>query len=148
MQPYRGDIESPSSLHPDNQQQAGKGGMRMGFLGMGLNIGIGLGLTAAPTVSQKNNDEGKIGNILTSEAGGYLNLGRPGVSSALESSSGSNVQGKIPSHPVGCCLEALLSFFLQCDKDEGIYLYIYMYIYMYLRICMHINIYVHIYIHG
>jgi hypothetical protein len=54
--------------------------MRMGFLGMGMNIGIGLGLTAAPTVSQKNNDEGKIGNILTSEAGGYLNLGRPGVS--------------------------------------------------------------------
>jgi hypothetical protein len=41
------------------------------------------------------------------------------VSLLESSSSGNNVQGKIPSHPVGCCLEALLSFFLQCDKDEG-----------------------------
>ena len=90
-------------------------------MGLGMSIGMGFGLAAAPSPStgkRQAEDNGSSGTVSTAISGSFLTLGRPGGS--LD--SGYNGNGRIPAHPVGCCLEALLSFFLEigehCEGQE------------------------------
>lgn len=96
---------------------------RSQILGLGMSIGMGLGLgstnSSASTGAKRSNEEtpGLNNGISPSLGGGFLTLGRPGVT--IDCNNASSGRGKIPSHPVGCCLEALLSFFLVCDEQCG-----------------------------
>jgi hypothetical protein len=88
-------------------------------MGLGMSIGMGFGLAASPpptTGKRQAEDNGSSGTVSTALSGSFLTLGRPGGS--LD--SGYNGNGRIPAHPVGCCLEALLSFFLEIGEHlEG-----------------------------
>ena len=64
-------------------------------------------------MKKKNDILGISGVISPTPGGGFLALGRPG--GMVDSSNSTSGRGKIPSHPVGCCLVALLSFFLLYD---------------------------------
>ena len=110
--------------------------MRNQIVGLGLSIGMGFGLGSAPSNSGGKKIIEDSGVISPALSGGFLTLGKPGGgfdSSGSHSGSGTGSggsgshsgsgggsggsgRGRIPSHPVGCCLEALLSFFLQCDE--------------------------------
>jgi hypothetical protein len=131
MQPYRGDIDPLSSTAEQMgyQQLAGKGAaaqIRNQLLGIGMSIGMSMGLGAAAPSSSSGkvampddgSSSGGINAMSSSVVGGLLTVGRPRVGGDLDSSNNGGY-GRIPSHPVGCCLEALLSFFLLCDSEEG-----------------------------
>jgi hypothetical protein len=84
-------------------------------MGLGMSIGMGFGLATSPpstTGKRQAEDNGSSGTVSTALSGSFLTLGRPGGS--LD--SGYNGNGRIPAHPVGCCLEALLSFFLEIGE--------------------------------
>lgn len=86
-------------------------------MGLGMSIGIGFGLTAVPSSSsRRQGDDSTNTNTVSPAVGGnFLTLGKPG--GTFE--SGSSGAGRIPAHPVGCCLEALLSFFLDIAERNG-----------------------------
>lgn len=86
-------------------------------MGLGMSIGIGFGLTAVPSSSsRRQGDDSTNTNAVSPAVGGnFLTLGKPG--GTFE--SGSSGAGRIPAHPVGCCLEALLSFFLYIAERNG-----------------------------
>ena len=82
-----------------------------------MSIGIGFGLTAVPSSSSRRQADDSTNMTPASQAvgGNFLTLGKPG--GTFE--SGSSGAGRIPAHPVGCCLEALLSFFLDIAERNG-----------------------------
>ena len=82
-----------------------------------MSISIGFGLTAVPSSSSKRHGDDSTNMTPASQAigGNFLTLGKPGGTSE----SGSSGAGRIPAHPVGCCLEALLSFFLDITERNG-----------------------------
>ena len=87
-------------------------------------MGLGLGATpsSATTGGRRSNEDNLSINGVISPApgGGFLTLGRPGGMVDSNNGNSSSGRGKIPSHPVGCCLLALLSFFLLYEEPvEG-----------------------------
>lgn len=86
-------------------------------MGLGMSIGIGFGLTAVPSSSSRRqgDDSANTNTVSPAVGGNFLTLGKPG--GTFE--TGSSGAGRIPAHPVGCCLEALLSFFLDITERNG-----------------------------
>ena len=86
-----------------------------------MSFGMGFGLGSAPSSSSNKRPGDDSNATLHSPAiqGGFLTLGKVGGTSE----PAGNGHGKIPAHPVACCLEALLSFFLSIVErtaEEGL----------------------------